>query len=289
MRCRCHRPSPSSRKGFVLLLTVGLLLITVITTSRMAQASLRLALEAIQAEESVQERWLRASLQRVVLNRGGRHFAAAAAAEKTSDTRRKFIDADIRLGSRIIRLKLSDEDAKINLNQIHEVQGPAEVGTVVRRHATARGLTVRLLPSKVDTDETVIPYESWGQVFDLGRGGSARDIMEATRELTCWGGPRSNAARGSAAALAGRSVSNRDDRRPGSLQTLERPGESPNATNPEQDDPQGEQNVPRERPGRFVARGASCYSLWVVYDTGQCEFMLSEVVQGRRYVTSFLW
>jgi len=257
----------------------------------MAQASLRLALEAIQAEEAVQERWLRASLQRVVLNRGARHFAAAAASEKTGrDTRRKFIDADLRVGSRIVRLKLSDEDAKINLNQVHEVQGPAEVGTVVRRHATARGLTVRLLPSKADADESAIPYESWGQVFDLSRGGSARDIMEATRELTCWGGPRSNAARGSPAALAGRSVSNRDDRRSGSLHTVERPGESPNAAaNPEQNSPQGEQNEPRERPGRFVTRGENCYSLWVVHDTGQCEFTLSEIVQGRRYVTSFLW
>lgn len=261
------RQKPSAREGFVLLLTVGLLLITVITTARMAQGSLRFALEAIQAEESIQDRWLRASLQRVVLNRAARQFAAAAE-DSTRDRPPTSIDAELRLGQRTLALRLADEDAKINLNQIHEVQGAAEVGTVVRRHAAGRGLTVRLQPSKSATDAPTIPYESWGQVFDLSRGASPRNLMEGTRELTCWGVGTTNRARV-----------------PGT-QVRDRLEELPDGAGAERGQPRGELNEP---PDRLVGRRSSCYSLWVVRDTGQCELMLSEVVQGRRYVTSFLW
>lgn len=70
------KPLPlKPRRGFVLVLTLAMILIAVMITGRAANRSLSRTLQTIDAEQQLQRRWEHMSLQRTLLGRAGSIFA----------------------------------------------------------------------------------------------------------------------------------------------------------------------------------------------------------------------
>ena len=70
------------RRGFVLVLTLAMILIAVTITARSANRSLTRTLQAIESETQLQSRWSKLSLQRSLLSRSTQVFQAVEAKER---------------------------------------------------------------------------------------------------------------------------------------------------------------------------------------------------------------
>jgi hypothetical protein len=179
--------------------------IAAILLAAVARHSLLLALQAAEAQESLQRRWGATSCQRVFLEQ------AEDILKQVSDDPHQNADREkdppdhatmrIVLGGMVFDLLLADENAKLNLNIIYQMRSPDEVRRVVRESADAGSrLEVRLLPLQTKSTQADEPvFDSWGEVFALNR--AARDgpvperLMSATTETTCWGDGRLNILR----------------------------------------------------------------------------------------------
>jgi hypothetical protein len=194
----------SYRRGYVLVLTLGLLALAAISLASFARFSLGLAAATSSEAEELQRRWCLAS---------ARHFFTEQAAW--------ILDAQIptdefdtppwpkpgraavtfRLGKHEFSVVVSDEDAKVNLNAVF-AHTPDRLMPVIRQaEGGTSALIVRPLPQKADAR----PFSSWGQVFDLahvrGERHFATELIGATHEITCWGSRRLNLRRASDEAI----------------------------------------------------------------------------------------
>jgi hypothetical protein len=66
---RCVRHHPRNRRGFVLVLTLAMLLVAVTMTARSANRSLTRTMQSLEAESLLQGRWQKLSLQHAILGR----------------------------------------------------------------------------------------------------------------------------------------------------------------------------------------------------------------------------
>jgi hypothetical protein len=198
-----NRPRPrKNRHGYVLLMTLALLVIAALSEAGLARRSLQTALEAQQAQAALQRQWAQASCRQFLLERAD----ALLIELEVSDDRRpqwpapRELRAAFTLAGMDIELILADEDAKLNLNALYS-RKPAELRAKLLDLLGA-SLATELRP---DTSREAKLrkrwFTSWGQVVAVAQvmatPGGWEQLMKATADMTCWGEGKPNVRRAS--------------------------------------------------------------------------------------------
>lgn len=135
----CGRSGTRHRRGgFVLLLTLMMVLIAGAALASLAHRSLGRAMDAQRSEQALQQRWAIHSAQRAVRPRL-EHWLAMVEDEREMPVRQIVIDLPLE-GARLVLL-VSDEQAKLNINSLHSRRGTRIAAQTVQRltaHAEAR-------------------------------------------------------------------------------------------------------------------------------------------------------
>ncbi|MEZ0263161.1 MAG: hypothetical protein ACAI43_00415 [Phycisphaerae bacterium] len=236
------------RRGYILPLTLALLVLAATLMTAVSRIALRRAADARVATDDLQRRWGAASIRKAVVPRADQILSLAhrAAPAKPNPAR---VDLTLRLGRFSYDLVVSDEQAKANLNAILEEADASRCESRLRSALSGSGLAnqVRFRPTvgplflpptdsgaptpppSADPEMAVpnpplfkrptAPHVSGlGQVFDGVEPG--RLIMPAAGQrlapvdlFTLWGTGAVNARRAPAAALnlaAGKALSQTD-------------------------------------------------------------------------------
>ena len=151
-------------------MTLVIICIAAIVLTGFARHSLRLALDASRAQDDLQRRWGIASSHRVLLQRAQEIFEYHSKAPDGAEApwpQPALLRARIQLGKVTFSVLLGDEDAKLNLNAIHEnPQTHRQTTRVIRTLAPGTGsLPIQLRPYQSKRDESEPAYASWGQVY----------------------------------------------------------------------------------------------------------------------------
>jgi type II secretory pathway component PulK len=206
---------PSRHRGYVLILTMGLLVLASTLLVGVGRASVNHALAARTAADELQRRWAIASCRTLVL-------PTIEQILRTQETQRKQPTASarttIRLGGLALELTVADEQAKANVNQLLVRENISDAQTRLREALVGSGVAakVRLRPlfaaegapttGPTTAAATTQPARQliggFGQVFDdlppdLLLGGR----NAPAQSLTCWGGGKINIRRAPVAAL----------------------------------------------------------------------------------------
>ena len=215
------------RDGYALIAVLAVMVLMVTVLNNLSRLSLRRALAASDAQIRLQQRLGSDSIERVVLPQAARVFESLE--EQAEEARRlgrdeltvptKLRDA-VTIGGVTFDVVLSDEDSKLNLNQVYHAVGEARARTTINKLVPAvAARSIRLIPAvrsvgnplefmtdqddEDDTAEAEIPraFRSWGEVFDLSSLfstiGSDAALPNLTTELTCWGSGSINIRRAS--------------------------------------------------------------------------------------------
>jgi hypothetical protein len=193
----------ADRRGYVLLMTLALLVVAVLSQAGMARRSLQLALEANQAQSELQRRWAATSCRDFLLPSAEAIFIGLE--EASQDQRPRWpaprqIDATLRLGDYDVRLVLADEDAKTNLNMLY-AKKPGDVSRALLETARA-GLVPELRPDvSREAKLRKRAFASWGHVFPIASTLQMPDgwerLGQVAEEITCWGAGKPNIRRAS--------------------------------------------------------------------------------------------
>ena len=181
--------SPLPRRGIVLMLTLAMIVIAVTLTARTANRSLTRTLESLDAESQLRDRWSRLSLQQAVLSHAEQIFAAVEGDQRDTPPT-TWHDAEFTLAGTTYRLRLADENAKINLNTVMRTQSLDALDQFISQ-STSRSLRrEKRSPSSTEpTNTPPAPLESWGQVFPISTHSA---LLHATTKITLWGNGRLN-------------------------------------------------------------------------------------------------
>lgn len=295
------RPRPrqrrSSRRGYVLLMTLVLIVIAALCQAGLARRSLRLALDSRDAQEDLQRRWFAESCRDLFLKRADELFILA---EDAAMHRRPQWPAPHAMSSEFVvdrmhvRLLLADEDAKLNLNALNARQSDQLRATILRLTGGALPLLLHPDPSR-EAKLRKRTFASWGQVFDLPQvfpQGQGSLFMKATENLSCWGDGKPNIRRAADETLdlAASQALSRDAARQivGARASFE-----------------GDLLLPEllakldlRRSDQLKLRGAlsdrsSCYSLWLELETDRRRWyylwVLGDAASGGPPIASFRW
>jgi hypothetical protein len=216
------------RHGFVLVMALALIALVGLLLCAAARLSLRRSLEAIDAEEDLQRRWGSISAQRLLMDHVDMFFPNPVPESESAEGVPESIPRvetplllSVQLRQMRFRILLADEDAKVNLNTVHQEFSPAFVQTVVST-LSGRGshanLLVSLRPGRIrPNDADARAFETWEQIFDLANAKdlsrAAMSLPEVSRDFTCWGSGMLNIHRASPMAvrsLCGAIISNAD-------------------------------------------------------------------------------
>jgi hypothetical protein len=226
----------SSRPGYVLVVTLGLLVLSSTLLVAVGRVAVRHALAAREAEDHLQRRWATISCRNAVLPFADQILANAEVQQvrPVPVTRIR-----LRLGAEDVELIVSDEQAKANVNALLEVTSSdkSEIESRIRQSLSGTGLmnAVRIRPASLPFTSTPqaparLPGTTqpsghgpgvprWitglGQIFDnvapprllAGPGSAPIDV------ITCWGPGATNVLRASEKSLilaAGSSMSAMD-------------------------------------------------------------------------------
>jgi hypothetical protein len=196
------------RRGYVLVVTLGLLVLAATLMVSVGRASLRRAAAAREAADDLQRRWGATSCRLAVM---------PAIESVLVDQERKvgrpvaLHRARLRLGGQTFDVVLADEQAKANVNALLDEADRARVETRLREAMTGSGMgqLVRVRP-----DPSVVPIGAGvsggastapatqpllahrvtglGQVFD---NVPPERLIGASELITCWGSGRVNVRR----------------------------------------------------------------------------------------------
>ena len=314
---RGRRQLHRRRRGYVLLVALGLLVLSATLLVSIGRAAVDHALRARRAEAELQRRWSVVSARVAVL---------AGADETLTRLEQEFhrplpvYRTTVRLGDETLELVLSDEQAKANVNAlIASAAGKSGAETRVREAVAGSGLTnaVLMRPSMLPTDRPGgLPrsVDGFGQIFDRVGPQQLAGLGEAApvNVLTCWGDGAINVMRASRGSLAlaaggqinevaiGRLIKARDA-------AYAPPEQARMSLSPQRTD------QPVSRSGDAVtsllsraridaaARGrvamtsrSTCHSLWVIATSPSGRrthslFVLDASIAGERQVRSFAW
>lgn len=297
---RQRHPRARARRGYVLVVTLALLVLATSLLVGVGRAALRHAMKAHVAQEELQRRWGAASCRSAVLPHAE---AILAAREWRRHAPQPRISAKVQLGGDTFELIIADEQAKANLNVLLADATPAMLENRLRQafSGTGAGAWVKLRPSifqppkqqGVASTQSVVlptvPAPRWlsgpGQVFDNpsperlltpAYGGVAPGDL-----TTCWGGGALNLRRASEASLklAGPALTTGQvrkllDARDAGFAAADAPALHPAPSSPNVPENPMEQTLKtagiglRERRGLAPLVAASaCHSLWVVCHT----------------------
>jgi len=200
---RSSRRRRARRDGYVLLMTLALLVIAALSQTGLARRSLLAALEANQARADLQRRWAATSCRQLLLEQAEEILIGL---EDAQHSRRpkwpapKESRAQFTLGGFAIELVLADEDAKANLNALY-ARKPGQVRLMLMELVRS-SLVPELRPDT--SPEAKLRrrwFSSWGQVFNiasvLSTPGGWQRLSEIAAEVTCWGQGKPNIRRAS--------------------------------------------------------------------------------------------
>lgn len=224
-----RRPQQS---GFVLLMTLVLVLLAGVTLAGLARHSMTSALEAQDAVEALKRRWAittsRATLlpraERILLDAERHDRQSGRAGERTAErheanlspiTPVARLDVSCNLAGIAYRLVITDEQAKLNVNELlrHRTRGEARHRLVQfladAGNGSARHAPIQLQPLVDDADipaqgDALPALGSYDQIFDSI---SPREALGDARTpglvdaVTCWGSGRVNVRRASLAVI----------------------------------------------------------------------------------------
>lgn len=205
-RVRPHGAT-GDRGGFVLVFVLALIVAVAILVAGFARKSLVLAQTVADAQESLQRRWGARSCQRFLLSNAGTLLDGnlpVTERNRESWPLPAHVDFDVPLGDFHFYGRVSDEDAKTNLNALAR-RGPdprTELTEAVQKASSSSGLlTMIRYPTAASPAQNRGSFQTWEQVFDLSGVESVTELVPrlqtATLELTCWGGGQVNIRRAS--------------------------------------------------------------------------------------------
>lgn len=275
------------QRGYVLLMVLAAWVLVVTTLATLADVSLRRGLAAADAERSLQQRWGSETLRRSLLPAAMGLFdrLEERAAEQPSPGRPPVWLTDrIVLGGVRFDLQLADEDAKLNLNVLHHVAGPARVERALRQTvpgaaATAIRLRPRTGPAALAREQTSLDreeesrslealpraYRSWGEVFDLAvltrRSPGSFALPSCTTGITCWGSGPLNIRRAADESILAVAASVVQDG--GARRLLQRYRDRPESTLGLLLETEVSRQRDRERLSRLLSETSTNFSLWI--------------------------
>jgi hypothetical protein len=193
---RLHR---ASRRGYVLVVALALLVLAATVMVGISRAAIRHASAAREVQADLQRRYGSISIRGAVLPRAE---SILANAEVRSGQPVPSLRGQIQLGSCRFEIIISDEQAKANLNRVLEGSGVQSVETRLREAMSGTGLGravhVRTAPGR--------PLTGIGQVLDLTDVSSSQ-LLDGNRYgaaplalVTLWGDGRINLRRASNAS-----------------------------------------------------------------------------------------
>lgn len=277
------------RKGFVLVMVLILLTVAAISLSGLARRSLRLAADAADAQDRFERKWQVLTLQRALLaNAQGMLADQTRQLQGDADTwpRAAVTEGELTVGNTRYQFVLSDEEAKVNVNQLLRLDPDQFLPVVMRllQSTNANALIPTVPPAISGRTRSVTALESWGQVFASRNSGpsgvSADELREATRLLTCWGRGRLNVTTATDEAIMALSSLVASDRAVSKLLQERRAGDLFNLDGLIQrlelkaEDRFGLRRVLSDRSG--------CYSLWLTVSDDDREWTRLVVSQSTR-------
>ena len=197
--CSHHR-NRAQRDGYVLIMTLVLITIAALSTAGVARRSLQLANEAIQAQARLQRHWGATSCRRLLLENAAETFITL---EKEYEAGKRpwpapyLLRGEVPLAGMNHRLWLSDEDAKLNLNRV--TARLARDRRQLLHHLAGTEIPLELRPDLSPAAKRKKRwFSSWGQVVNLNEildAGPIEPLLNATSNITCWGGEKLNIRR----------------------------------------------------------------------------------------------
>jgi hypothetical protein len=191
----------SNRRGYVLVLTLAVLVLVAGALASTGRIAVRRAAAAREARRELQRRVGVASIRRAVLPWAEQILAEQEARRNAPMPQHR---AAVRLGGFTFDLIISDEQAKANVNSLLESAAPDVVENRLREALSGTGLLGAVALRPVPLGDRLV-VSGMGQVFDLmdpqklldPRGGKGA----VTELLTCWGSGAINVRRASEASL----------------------------------------------------------------------------------------
>lgn len=186
MRSRIHR----RRQGYVLLMTLAVILICSVLLVGFAEFSLSHVAVSKQSERQLQSKWGTASCTRIAL---ARHRELLNQRQWNDEIGQWVMmpqresENSVVLGDQLFVLSLVDESSKVDINFLLEQTSEQEVEQLISSLTNYQlPIDLRLLEHLRDKKED--PVESWGQVFvyDEFNWPNMQSIRNSTEEITCW-------------------------------------------------------------------------------------------------------
>lgn len=184
-----------NRRGYVLLMVLGVILIAGLLSTGIARRSIVMTRTAALREAELQRRFAYISTRAAILER-------AEILLKTEEIRTGAPVGELQrsflFGNETITVILADEQTKINLNSVARIGQMSAVHRIVTQSETltSNGVPVLLRPSVTARNESLqnVWFSGWGQVYDLtdtvrrdGYSTQMIDPVQWSRSLTCWG------------------------------------------------------------------------------------------------------
>ena len=184
------------RRGYVLIVTLGLLVLSTTLLVAVARAAAQHVLQARLDQVDLQRRWGIISCRNAVLPRAEQLLVTT---EQNENRAAPECHSIIQLGEDSFTLIVADEQAKANVNRLIDQSGVQSAEDRIRQAISGSGLNnrVRLRPSLVG-DDSLTPtaqamplIEGPGQIFtDVGPQlliQAGRGVAPPMQSLTCWG------------------------------------------------------------------------------------------------------
>lgn len=184
-------PQLRRRNGFVLLSVLLVLVVVGVILTRMASQSVRISLACNERIELLQTGWATQSVERAMLPHTGRLLNEQPLRAST-----RVITATIPVGANEVGLTISDEDAKLNVNQLYRHAGISKTDAALKRIVPPLAGVAQQLRPRIDSrDAPDIPFPSWANVYVVDAVTLPQRhlfLSTATTHLTCWGQQRLN-------------------------------------------------------------------------------------------------
>ena len=261
------------REGYVLIMTLVLIVVAALSQAGLARRSLLLANRAVEKQRDLQLHWGAASCRRFMLDDAKERFGHLEEdhlkAESTWPSP-ATLETQVVLGGVSFRMWLADEDAKVNINTLKERM--REKTLPIMNHLSGKHVPLRLTPdNRPVAKQQKKWYASWGQVFEIARVFELEGVLpviEATHQCTCWGKGRLSIHRTSDPVLetvVTHALSS-DAARELLEERKETPGDIDLTKLLKRLDLRARQ---RAKLRRWLTDKSTCFSLWMEIDDGQ--------------------
>lgn len=202
------QPRATTRLGYVLVITLLLLVTVTLTLAGVCRASLSRMLQAQHEREALQQRWAVLSCQAALLPRAPELLSRA---EQHTRGPKPSLKVDVILAGRRFELVLADEQAKVNAAALHNRLGRSRAEQLIKdllRHTGCHAI-VRIRPLNAGSEAQKLSQlpeiGSLSQILPaglLGENDLENPRLIPADYLTCWGNGMVNYRRASRDVLA---------------------------------------------------------------------------------------